>query len=326
MSKKLIKSLSLVALATMMALTVGCTEKAPVQPEETKVEAPATEEAKEDAVTAASEQVELIDLDWDARPELGIVKGDYYRVEERFRQGHLGILEVVTNGDKIAKVKFNELGRPNYYIRQYQNVPKRYSEYNFAMGEAKGAAWIQSVVAVEKQMVEEQRLSGEFDVVSGASNSIFQSMVPLAEKIEANLGTPSNQKYYSIAEDLGGGLTGLLEVVVEDGKIISCRYDEIFAANPDEIEDAKLKKHYRTSKYESITYQEPSRIGFNVQMDALNDKVVETQDLLDLTDLPAIEATGDYGKTGYTERNTAWDNYLKLAEKLLAEMKADQAL
>mgnify|MGYP003199599827 FL=1 len=54
-------------------------------------------------------------------------------------------------------------------------------------------------------------------------------------------------------------------------------------------------------------------------MDALNEKVVETQNLLDLTDLPAIEATGDYGKSGYTERNTAWDNYLVLAEKLLAE-------
>lgn len=328
MSKKLIKMLSLVTLAAVMASTVGCAQQGSVKAEETNIEVneSETQEVKEDAVTAASEQVELIDLEWDAIPELGIVKGDLYKIEERFRQGHLGTLEVVTNGDKITKVKFNELGRPNYYIRQYQNVPKRYSEYNFAMGEAKGAAWIQSVVAVEKQMVEQQRLSGEFDVVSGASNSVFQSMVPLAEKIEANLGTPSNQKYYSIAEDLGGGLTGVLEIVLEDGKIISCKYDEIFATNPDDIEDVKLKKHYRTSKYESITYQEPSRIGFNVQMDALNEKVVETQNLLDLTDLPAIEATGDYGKTGYTERNTAWDNYLKLAEKLLAEMKADQVL
>lgn len=59
---------------------------------------------------------------------------------------------------------------------------------------------------------------------------------------------------------------------------------------------------------QSVMYDEPSRIGFNIQMDALNEKVVETQNLLDLTGLPAIEATGDYGTTGYTERNTAWDN------------------
>ena len=77
---------------------------------------------------------------------------------------------------------------------------------------------------------------------------------------------------------------------------------------------------------QSVMYDEPSRIGFNIQMDALNEKVVETQNLLDLTGLPAIEATGDYGTTGYTERNTAWDNYLALAEKLLAEMEADKVL
>ena len=56
------------------------------------------------------------------------------------------------------------------------------------------------------------------------------------------------------------------------------------------------------------------------------DALVETQDMLDLTGLSAIESTGDYGKSGYTERNTAWDNYLKLAEKLLNEMKTDGIL
>lgn len=61
-------------------------------------------------------------------------------------------------------------------------------------------------------------------------------------------------------------------------------------------------------------------------MDELNNKVVETQDMLDLTGLPAIEDTGDYKSSGYTKRNTAWDNYLKLAEKLLNEMKADNVL
>lgn len=76
---------------------------------------------------------------------------------------------------------YNENTRPNYYNRFYQDVPKRLSEYNFSMGEKKGAAWIQSVVLVEEQMLEEQRLTGEFDVVTGASNSIYQAMLPLAE-------------------------------------------------------------------------------------------------------------------------------------------------
>lgn len=315
MSRKVIKMLGIMSI-----LSVGCSTNTATAKSEPEVKV----EESTDAVAAASEAVgEVTDLEWSAQPELGLVKGDYYRIEERFRQGHLGVLEVVKNGDKIVKVEFNELTRPNYYKKFYQDVPKRYSEYNFDMGAAKGAAWIQSVVLVEEQMIEEQRITGDFDVVSGASNSIYQSMIPLAEKIEPQLTSASNQKFYGIAEDLGDGLTGQLKVVVENGKIISCRYDEIFADDPADITDDSLKKHYRQSKYESVTYHEPSRIGFNVQMDALNDKVVETQNMLDLTGLPAIEATGDYGKSGYTERNTAWDNYLNLAEKLLTEMKND---
>lgn len=112
---------------------------------------------------------------------LGLVKGDYFRVEERFIQGHLGILEVVKNGEEIVHVEFNEMTRPNYYNRFYQNVPKRMSEYNFDMKDKKDAARIESVLLVEKQKMEEQRLTGEFDVVSGASNSIHQSMISLAE-------------------------------------------------------------------------------------------------------------------------------------------------
>ncbi len=311
-------SLAMLSIVTAFSV-IGCTAKA-----EDKVE---EKPAKEDATTSASvEPVEVIELDWDATPKAGITKGDYFKEEERFRQGHLGIMEVVVNDGKIVKAEFNENTRPNYYLRYYQDAPKRLSEYNFSMGEKKGAAWIQGVLAAEKQMLEEQRLSGEFDTVSGASNSVNQAMLPLAKKIEDKMDQGTNQKYYSIVENLGAGLTGQLDVIVEDGKIISCRYDEIFANSPDKIEDPKLKKFYRTSKYESIEYDEPSRIGFNIQMDALNEKVVKTQDMLNLEGLPAIEATGDYGKTGYTERNTAWDNYLKLGEKLLNEMKADGVL
>lgn len=321
MSKKVLRMLAATMMVVAIASAVGCAAQKVEEVPQVKAEESA------DAVAGASAaEYEVTDLEWSAQPQLGIIKGDYYKQEERFRQGHLGIFEVVKNDDKIVKVEFNENTRPNYYNRFYQDVPKRLSEYNFSMGEAKGAAWIQSVVLVEKQMLEEQRITGEFDVVSGASNSIHQAMVPLAEKVEPLLAESSNQKFYGIAEELGGGLTGQLKIIVENGKIISCRYDEIFADSPDDIEEAKLKGFYRQSKYESVKYDEPSRIGFNIQMDALNDKVVETQNLLDLTGLPAIEATGDYGKSGYTERNTAWDNYLALAEKLLAEMEADKVL
>lgn len=264
--------------------------------------------------------------DWSVQPKLGIIKGDYYKNEKRFRQGHLGVLEVVKNDGKIVLVEFNEMTRPNYYNRYFQNVSKRMSSYNFKMGETKGVAWIHGVLKAEKQMLDEQRLTGEFDTVAGASNSIQQSMIPLAKELEPSTNKPSNQKFYSIAEDLGKGITGRLKVVVEDGKIISCRYDEIFADSPENIKLPRQKKYYRQSKYESVDYDEDSRIGFNIQMDALNEKVVKTQNMLDLTGLPATEETGDYKKSGFTTRNTAWDNYLKLAKKLQVEMKKDKVL
>ena len=263
---------------------------------------------------------------WTVQPKEGVVKGDYYKIEERFRQGHLGTLEVVKNNGKLVHVEFNELTRPNYYNRFYQNVSKRLSPYNFSMAEKSGVAWIEGVLAAENQMIKEQRLTGTFDMVAGASNSIQQSMVPLAEKLNSKMNKKSNAKYYSVSENFGNGLTGFLKVIVENGKIVECKYDEIFADTKDEIKDKNLKNFYRQSKYWSILYDEPSRIGFNVQMDELNDKVVKTQNLLDLTDLPATEKSGNYKKSGFTRRNTAWDNYLKLAEKMKAELEKDKVL
>lgn len=263
---------------------------------------------------------------WTVQPKEGVVKGDYYKIEERFRQGHLGTLEVVKNNGKLVHIEFNELTRPNYYNRFYQNVSKRLSPYNFSMAEKSGVAWIEGVLVAENQMIKEQRLTGTFDMVAGASNSIQQSMVPLAEKLNTQMDKKSDSKYYSVSENFGNGLTGVLKVIIEKGKIVECRYDEIFADSKDEIKDKKLKEFYRQSKYWSIMYDEPSRIGFNVQMDALNDKVVKTQNLLDLTDLPATEKSGNYKQSGFTRRNTAWDNYLKLAEKMKNELEKDKIL
>lgn len=263
---------------------------------------------------------------WTVQPKEGVVKGDYYKIEERFRQGHLGTLEVVKNNGKLVHVEFNELTRPNYYNRFYQNLSKRLSPYNFSMAEKSGVAWIEGILVAENQMIKEQRLTGTFDMVAGASNSIQQSMAPLAEKLNSQMDKKSNSKYYSISENFGNGLTGVLKVIVEKSKIIECRYDEIFADTEDEIKDKNLKEFYRQSKYWSIMYDEPSRIGFNVQMDALNDKVVKTQNLLDLTDLPATEKSGNYKQSGFTRRNTAWDNYLKLAEKMKNELEKDKVL
>lgn len=263
---------------------------------------------------------------WTVQPKEGLIKGEYYEIKERFRQGHLGTLEVVKDKGEIVHVEFNELTRPNYYNRFYQNVSKRLSSYNFSMAEKKGSAWIQGVLVAENQILKEQRLTGKFDTVAGASNSIEQSLVPLAEKLDKKINEKSDKKYYSISEKFGDGLTGVLKVIIKNGKIIECRYDEIFADTKEEIKNESLKKFYRQSKYWSVTFDEPSRIGFNTQMDALNAKVIETQDMLDLKGLPALGKTGNYKKSGFTRRNKSWDNYLKLANKLNLELKKDNII
>ncbi|MCC5890729.1 MAG: hypothetical protein JJU01_09165 [Alkalibacterium sp.] len=322
-----IKRALTVSSICLLAACQGVDDNEVEQPEENTAAASESDTEKDtvDATTEATADINIreTEREWSAQPELDLVKGDYYKTEERFRQGHMGTFELVEHNGDIVHVQFDEMTRPNYYNRFYQDVPKRLSEYNFDMGEKKGAAWIESVVLVESQMLNEQRITGDFDVVSGASNSIEQSMLPLAEVIDDMRNEPTSQYYYGLAEDLGDGLTAYLKVILDEGKITDVRYDEIFADDPEQIEDYELKQFYRQSKYQSVLYDEPSRIGFNVQMDALRDKVIETQDLLDLTELPAIDESGDYQSAGFTIRNESWDNYLRLAETIQNELEAD---
>ena len=297
-------------------------EKAGVDPKDLGYKEPAktAEEISNDS---------LMPYDWDATPHLGLIKGDYYKLEERFRQGHLGTFETIVNDDKLAYVEFNETTRPNYYVRFYQNQNKRMSEYNQNMKERKGVAWIESVLLVEKTMLDEQRLTGDFDTVTGATNSVKQSMLPLAEKVKSSI-VPSSEfkgpKGYILNKKLDDGLIGSLKIIVENGKITDLKYDEIFPRDPKDIEAENFKKHHGLSKYESVLYEEPSRIGFNIAMDQLTQKVIETQDLFNLEGLPAIEDSGDYKKSGFTKRNTSWDHYLELAKELSDEMKKDNVV
>ncbi|QQX78290.1 FMN-binding protein [Shewanella sp. KX20019] len=297
-------------------------------------------------------------LKWSIQPQLGLLKGDYYFQEARFRQGHMGSVTIVTdrdNADDVIFAEFNESGRPNYYTRLYQDVPKRMSEYNFSMGKKKGTAWVQSALTMEKLMVEQDKLTFEhnpdfdpslrnklkepnrlkyagIDVVAGASNSIQQSMVPLTAKIHAQInGDGTNEQFYQYAEKLLNakgqwtGVTAMLRLVVntDSKQITKAHYDEVFADEKVQIKDASLKKFYRQSKYESINYVEPARIGFNVMIDALNIHLQQGGSLFLIDNLPATGDTGSYAATGFTKRSDSWDIYLHQAEILYREMRQD---
>ena len=173
------------------------------------------------------------------------------------------------------------------------------------------------MVHTEKQMLDEQRLTGDFDMVTGASNSIRRSMLPLAAKIDAVSDKPSGKRYYGYAERMPNGITPWLQVVMAGYKIVNCFYDEVFADDPEEIEDPQLKKYYRQSKYFCLDYESDYYDGFNSIFDLLNKRVVITQNMTDLSGLPWTKD----GKN--SRRNPEWDNYLRMAEAIRAEMAKD---
>ena len=144
----------------------------------------------------------------------------------------------------------------------------------------------------------------------------------------------------------GYGLTGWLKVVVENGKIRSCRFDEIFADNEEDIVHPELKKYYRQSKYDCPTYEDPFPsgwdrhaflVGFRTQMDNLNLKVCATQNMLDLTGLPHAAGRDmgmiwdnpnpDHAHLDMDPKNRpmypAFINYLRMAKVVLEEMRKD---
>ncbi len=300
-------------------------------------------------------------LKWSIQPKLGLISGDYYYEEARFRQGHMGSMTIVTSSaDKndVILAEFQESGRPNYYTRMYQDVPKRMSEYNFSMGKKKGTAWVQSALTMEKMMVEQDKLTFELnpdydpklanklkqpnrlkyqgiDIVAGASNSIQQSMIPLTAKLYDQIQAQSSHyKFYQHSEKLldkkgqWTGVTAMLRLVVDTNtkQIVKGHFDEIFADEKAQIKDASLKKFYRQSKYDSINYVEPARIGFNVMIDGLNAHLQQGGSLFDINDLPATGDSGSYASTGFTKRSNSWDIYLSQADILYKQMRADDVI
>lgn len=270
--------------------------------------------------------VSILDrLFWTVQPPQGLIKGHYYREEMRFGSGgnfdpgHLGILEVVYRDGKLRMVEFNERCTPTYYVNSQQDMSKRLSNYCFfqaAKGrtEKTGAVIVNGMTHVEQQMMAENRLTGAFDLVTGASNSINRAMLPLAEKIAAQLDQPSGKLYYGATMQVEEGVTGRLQVVLEDGRYVSSFYDEIFADRPEEIADPDLKRYYRQSKYYSPEYISTSALGFNKYSDLIGQMVVENQSLTQLPDLILDPYPAEMGR------------YPEIARLLEKEILADGVL
>lgn len=303
-----------------------------------------------------NEREEVPWLNYTVQPPLGVIKGSYYHAQRRFggtdwSEGHLGELTVVTDeNQRILFVEFNETAMEGYYNRYFENVSKRRSDYGIWQASVQrqaeaGVVLTDGMIYVERQILERQSLEGGFDLLTGASNSM-RGLLPLAKELALEVGRPSAKRYYSAAEDFGYGITGWLQVVTENGKIISCFYDEIFADTQEKISYPELKRYYRQSKYYSPCFEEPEIpgwkshgffIGFHKLMDLLNERVIKSQDLLDIEGLKHVNGLNMgpiWDRRSETDRPftiqktdiryPVWDNYLKLAEMIKNEMETER--
>lgn len=309
-------------------------------------------------------------IDWTVQPPYtGLVKGEYFFADKHYSPrwgdpGHYGKLEVViSDTGKIVFVEFNENAMKNYYVRHFQGLSKRRTEFQFFQdfhdkrrSVAYGKVLANGFKYVEDQIMKEQRLDGNFDFLTGASFSV-KNLIDLKDKISLQRKDENRTKkyYYGYVKDFGYGIKGWLQIVIENGKIIRCFYDEIFADHSDEIFNEDLKPFYRQSKYESSTYEDPFPTGwdrhawlvcFKDLSNQLNEKVINTQDLLDITGLPCVEGP-DLGPVWDKQRDDSaplvsnsdatahsvtrprspvWNNYLEIARILKQEIENDHIL
>lgn len=306
---------------------------------------------------------------WSAKPTYeGLLTGDYYRADLWYSgrwgdKGHQGILEVVTgdNGE-IKWAEFNENTMGNYYVKHFQGVSKRRTEFQFFQdfhdkrrSVAYGKVLQNGFAHVERQIIDKQSLTEDFDLLTGASFSL-KNMIGLTGMVADQMKDPKQpkQRYYGYTEDFGYGLRGWLQVITEGDRIVRCFYDEIFADHTDEIVYDDLKPFFRQSKYYSTTYEDPFPTGwdrhawlvaFEDLSDQLNQHVVDTQDLLDINGLPCVEgpdmgvvwdepgrddaaplisASDATARSVTRPRSPVWNNYLRMA-KVVAEAIANDS-
>lgn len=224
-------------------------------------------------------------MHWSGRPYKDVVVGDYYRSELDFDGGYIASAEVIVKEDTIQYVLLDEKAPGDYYASDWGGKTKRLSGYaGFQAASERTDATLVTLVnsmqIIEDQAVNENRLSGSFYSVKGATNSVNQGFLPLLDSMSEDIKTPSKFTYYGVSKDLGNGLFGQLVIIKdkESNEIVEARYDEFFADSKDDIKDDNLKDFYRQSKLASPSYLEYDS-QFSVDTETLISKILSEQSI-----------------------------------------------
>lgn len=223
---------------------------------------------------------------WSNQPPLGLLEGYYYKNEGLFKGNNYGIVEVVTHPKTadILNVEFTEFASDSYYEPKYAGANKRLSDYAFFQADNTRTdetlvTVVNGITYVEKQMRDENRVTGDFLTVKGSSTSAREGFMPLAEQMKDWIREPYENKYFGFAKELPNGLIGRLQVVTTKDKITDVRYDEYFADQPEKMTDESLKPYYRQSKYYSLDYNKETNQDFIKFVDKLTKEIKDNQTL-----------------------------------------------
>ena len=146
-------------------------------------------------------------IDWTVQPPYqGLIVGDYYHAELYYSgrwgaKGHKGMLDVAVDDDgKIVFAEFNENTMDNYYVRHFQGLSKRRTEFQFFQDfhDKRRSVAYHKVLAngfkhVEDQIMAKQDLSADFDLLHGASFSM-KNMIGLTKEVDAQIKDPNHKK------------------------------------------------------------------------------------------------------------------------------------
>ncbi len=220
-------------------------------------------------------------MKWSTVPSLNYIHGDYYAEEMYFDGNYLAQLKVVVQAGKIVHLQFDELAPSDYYMEAYRNRSKRFSDYAFIQFQNKRTdytlvTWVNGITFVEKQMIEENRLSGNFKTLKGSSNSARRGFIPLANRMAETIKQPSPLTYDALALEVEPGVYARLEIISENGFVKDLIYDEILGEK-ETIEDESLKPYFRQSKYHSIGYNLETGDAFKIKADEFKQNAINKQ-------------------------------------------------
>lgn len=244
----------------------------------------ATNGTKEGPVYTGIEKENL--MFWSGRPKVGLIEGDFYQNSFIFDGNYIAYLTVVKDlhNDEILMAEFDELTPDNYYSSQWQGQTKRLSGYaNWQMENPRTDVTLVTVVnamnLLEYQIVNENRLKGDFYTPVGASNSGRNGYIPLANIMAEEIKEESLYNYKSITQNIENGLTARLSIVFEKStsKIIDISYDEYFPDYIGDIENEGWLNYLRQSKYHSPLYNQNVEHSFKNYVNELKKEIIDLQ-------------------------------------------------